>query len=120
MTDYTQDDFANRVLVELGQQDPDVPVDGEMRSYVADRLTQTLEGLQDDGLVDWDITSDIPGPRFNALLSVMTGVLASAYGVPMQMARSGRPVAEEAGRRMLRGQVLGEYVSPDWERVGDY
>ena len=121
MTDYTQDSFSGRALVELGQQDPDVLVDGQMLAFVSDRLTQTLEGLEQEGMTDWDITGVIPGGRFNALLTLFAGVLSSSYGVAAQRnPRTGRSVMEEQGRRQLRGLVQGEYITPDQERVGNY
>lgn len=121
MTDYTQNAFIGDVLVKLGVQDPTEPVDGNSRNFVARRLTQTLEELQDDGLVDWDITGDVPGGRYNALLMIMEGVLADSYGVSVPIEPvSGRAFSEEKGRVLLRSLVQGEYVAPDWERARDY
>lgn len=121
MTDYTQVKFTEQVLVKLGVQDPTEPVDGAARNYVQDRLTQTLEELEEDQLVDWDITGSIPGARYNALLMVMEGVLADAYGIAVDIdPRSGRAYPEAKGREALRSLIQGEYVTPAWERAYNF
>jgi hypothetical protein len=121
VADYTQDAFAQDVLVKLGIQDPTEPATGQSLNFVKDRLSQTLEELQDDQLVDWVISGDIPGARYNALLMVMEGVLSDAYGVAMPLdPLTGRALSEERGRQALRNLVRGEYITPPWDRARDY
>lgn len=121
MTDYTQTKVVERILADLGQVDPSEPVDGATLAFAQERLTQTLEELQEDGAVDWDITGEVPGARVNALLALMVGVLAPSYGITVPLdPLSGKPIAEVQGRRRLRALAQGEYVQPDWDRARNF
>ena len=121
MATYTQTDLIKDALVEIGVQDPEEAVPANRLAFAQRRLERLLEGLQDESLTDWDITSDVPKDRFTHMLQILTGHLAPAYGVPMPIdPQSGRALEEERGRAAIREAVQGAYIAPDFDRSRDY
>lgn len=120
MATYTQTQVIERALVELGVQDPEEGVPAERLAFGEDSLTALLADLQAERLTDWDISGAVPDDRYTPLWNALAGHMASAYGVAMQLDRSGRTVAEERARLQLRDAIYGPYVAPEWDRFRDF
>jgi len=81
MATYSRNDLRNAVMFDLTVLDANEAPSAEDSVFVLDRIQQTLELLADDGLIPFDLDSDvIPAPYMVPLCRVIVPTLALAYG----------------------------------------
>lgn len=81
MATYTRADLRDRVLSRLGVKDAGEAVEAEDSADVLDAIQCTLEELDDDGLIPFDLDGDaIPAPYMIALSYIVAMPLVADYG----------------------------------------
>lgn len=112
MSYTTQTQLVEDALRAIGHIGPNDTADASDTTYVQRRLTALLERMEDDGLTDWDIGSDIPSANIDAMQDALVADIADTYGVQLA------PGTAEMAMRKLRYRANRPSISG--ERVADF
>lgn len=105
MTTYTRSTFVADVLRKIGVVGVGDNASGDDTNHVNRILTTELEMWAEKGLVDWDITSDIPAERYDALKNMIAAKVASDFG------RQVDPTMYRTNRAIFLSGVRGDYIA---------